>query len=343
MMNLVFFLQTAQNRDSVLYRRLRAVYLLESALQSRIFLDIFAVLVKRRRTDSTKLTTRQSRLQKIRCIHRAFRRASTNKRMKLINKKDNVSLALLDFVYYSLKTLLELAAELRASNKRAQIKRKKPFVFKAFRHITGNNSPRKPLNNRRLTNARLTNQNRVVFRTSRKNLHNTTNLFITPDNRVYLLLPGKSRKVAAILVQRAHRAFRVLIRNPLVSAHLFQSLHYGIPVNSMLFEHFPSTTLAVSHGKENMLHGQILVLKSIHLLFSFGKDFLKLTRKRHLRVSVNNRICIKQICCFFLKFGGLNSYTLHKRRNNTVFLVKKRHKKMLCSNFTVIFLLGQGC
>jgi ATP-dependent Clp protease ATP-binding subunit ClpB len=59
MVNLVAFLQAAQNRYRVFDGRLVDEHLLETAFQRRILFDVFAVLVERRRSHAMKLAARQ--------------------------------------------------------------------------------------------------------------------------------------------------------------------------------------------------------------------------------------------------------------------------------------------
>ena len=60
---LVLLLQPAQDRDSVLHRRLAHEHRLEPPLQRRVLLDVLLVLVERRRADAVQLAACQGRLQ----------------------------------------------------------------------------------------------------------------------------------------------------------------------------------------------------------------------------------------------------------------------------------------
>ena len=64
-MHFIALLQSAQNRDRVLDRRLIHHHRLETALQRRVLLDVFAILVQRRRADRAQLAPRQLRLEQI--------------------------------------------------------------------------------------------------------------------------------------------------------------------------------------------------------------------------------------------------------------------------------------
>ena len=62
MENLVAFLESTQNGDGILDRRLIHHYRLETTLERRIFFNVFAVLIQGRRTDTMQFTTRKHRL-----------------------------------------------------------------------------------------------------------------------------------------------------------------------------------------------------------------------------------------------------------------------------------------
>ena len=66
----VLFLQATQNGDGVFHGRLAHEHRLETTLKCGIFLDVFAVLVERGRTDGMQLTTCERRLEHIARIHR---------------------------------------------------------------------------------------------------------------------------------------------------------------------------------------------------------------------------------------------------------------------------------
>ncbi len=70
-MQLVFVLEAAQDRDRVLDRRLVDEDRLKAPRQRRVFLDIFAIFVERRRADAVNVAARQRRLEQVRGVHRA--------------------------------------------------------------------------------------------------------------------------------------------------------------------------------------------------------------------------------------------------------------------------------
>ena len=64
-MRLVAFAQAAQNRNRIFDRRLVDDHRLKTSFERRVFLDVLAIFVKRRRADAPQFTAGQSRLEKL--------------------------------------------------------------------------------------------------------------------------------------------------------------------------------------------------------------------------------------------------------------------------------------
>ena len=112
-MQLVFLLDAAQDRDGVLDRRLAHEHRLEPPRQRRVLLDVLAVLVERGGADAVQRAARQLRLDQVRSIHRAFGAAGAHQVVQLVDEQDDLSLGRLDLLQHGLQPLLELAAIFR--------------------------------------------------------------------------------------------------------------------------------------------------------------------------------------------------------------------------------------
>ena len=91
-MDLVFLLDAAQDRDRVLDRRLADEDGLEAPRQRRVLLDMFAVFVERGGADAMQFAARQRRLQQVGGVHRAVRLAGADQRVHLVDEQDDVAL-----------------------------------------------------------------------------------------------------------------------------------------------------------------------------------------------------------------------------------------------------------
>ena len=110
MVNLVAFLQPAQNRDRVFDRRFAHINLLKTSFEGRIFFDVLLVLVQRGRPDATQLAPRQRGLQHIRSIDCPFRRSGPDQRVQLIDEKNDLALRVFYFLQHRFEAILKLAA-----------------------------------------------------------------------------------------------------------------------------------------------------------------------------------------------------------------------------------------
>src|SRR5581483_1113148 len=89
---LVALLQSAEDGDRVGHRRLADEDRLKAPLERRVLLDVLAVLVERRRADAPQLAAREHRLEHVRRVDGALRRARADDRVELVDEEDEVAL-----------------------------------------------------------------------------------------------------------------------------------------------------------------------------------------------------------------------------------------------------------
>ena len=204
---LVALLEAAQDRDRVLDARLTDEHLLETTLQRRVLLDVLAVLVERRRTDETQLAAREHRLEHVAGVHRrvaAGTRADDG--VDLVDERDDLAVGVLDLLEDGLEALLELAAVLRTGDHCAEVEGDEALVAQALRHVPGDDALRETLDDGRLADAGLTDEDGVVLRAAAQHLHDATDLAVAADDGVELALTGEGRQVGAELLERLERA-----------------------------------------------------------------------------------------------------------------------------------------
>ena len=138
--------------------------------------------------------------------------------MKLIDKQDDLSFALLHFLKYRFQTFLKLATILGTCNQRTHIQGKNLLILKAFRYISCHNTLCQSLDGCCFTNARLTDENRVVLGLTGKDTDNIPNLHITADHRIKLLVLRLLHKILTVFIQGIIGCLRVVTDNSLVSS-----------------------------------------------------------------------------------------------------------------------------
>lgn len=108
MVRFVFRPQPFQNLDRFFDGGRIYFHGLESSFQRRVFFDVFAIFIQRRRTHALQLTPTQRRLDDIARVHRALRRTGTHNRVQLVDEQDHI-LAAPNFVHDRLDPFLKLA------------------------------------------------------------------------------------------------------------------------------------------------------------------------------------------------------------------------------------------
>ena len=129
-----------------------------------------------------------------------------------------------DLLEHRLQPLLELAAVLRAREQRADVERPDALALQALGHVAGDDPLREPLDDRRLADAGVADQHRVVLRAAREHLDHAADLLVAPDHRVELPLLRERGQVAAELLERLVRLLGVLRGHALAAAHLLDPL-----------------------------------------------------------------------------------------------------------------------
>ena len=127
--HLIALLEPAQNCDRLLDRRFLHRHGLEPPLQRRIFLDVLAILIQRRRANTAQFPTRQLRLQHVRRIRRTLGIARADDGVQLVDEQNNLALSRRYFLQKRLQAVLKFTTILRTRNHRAQVHRHDALVL----------------------------------------------------------------------------------------------------------------------------------------------------------------------------------------------------------------------
>ena len=145
-MSFIVWAKSLQDLVSLLFRRLFHGNRLEASLQSGILLYIFAILFQSGRTYDLQFPTGKRWLQNIGSVKGAFRTASSNNCMKLVNEQKN-PLILTYFIHDLTDTLFKFTSVLASSHHSRQIQHYQTLVFNRLRNTTCKNPLGKPLCN----------------------------------------------------------------------------------------------------------------------------------------------------------------------------------------------------
>ena len=161
----------------------------------------------------------QHRFQQLSCIHCTVRLTGADDRVQLIDKQNDLSIRILDIVKNGFQTLLELATILCTGNQCAHIECKKLLIFESLRDITLDDSLRKAFDNGRLTNTGFTDQYRVILGLTGKNSNHITDLLISSDDRIQLLLSCPFHHIVSVFLKCIISSFRIIGCHSLIASN----------------------------------------------------------------------------------------------------------------------------
>ncbi len=220
--DLVAFLEPAQDGDGVLDRGFAHEHGLEPALQRGVLLDGGAVLVERGGADQAQLAPGQHGLDHLPGVHGSLGRAGADDGVQLVDERDDLALGVGDLLEHRLEPLFELSPVLGPGHHGAEVERDDALALQALGHVALDDPVGQPLDDGGLAHARLTDQDRVVLGPPRQHLDHPPDLLVPADDRVELAVPGSLGEVAPVLGQRLIRLLGVGRRDPVVAPHLAQ-------------------------------------------------------------------------------------------------------------------------
>ena len=143
--------------------------------------------------------------------------------MQLIDKQNYVA-GVVHFAQHGLEPFLKLATELCAGHERAHVERDQPPIFQTLGHVSFGDPQGKPLSDGRLAHARLADQDGIVFRPAREDLHDPADFLVPTDHWIEFSLPGAIHQIDAVASQRLELVFRRLVGHTCTAADRLQHL-----------------------------------------------------------------------------------------------------------------------
>ena len=135
----VYFLDMMKNIKCLLGIGSADGHFLESAFQSAIFLDAFAVFIVGGGTYALQFATRQSRFEQIGSIHRTFCIPGAHNSVNFIDKNHNIFMGRC-FLYDGFNAFFKLSAIFGACHHACHIERNNALIEKHMRHLALNDA-----------------------------------------------------------------------------------------------------------------------------------------------------------------------------------------------------------
>ena len=194
--------QTLEDLDGFVDRRFADHHRLEAPFERRVFLDVLAELVERRRADALQFAAGERGLDDVRGVDRAFGRAGADERVQFVDEEDDLAGGAADLVHHALHALLELTAVLGARDEAREIERDHAPIAQRLRDFALDDALRQAFGDRRLADAGFADEGRIVLGAARENLNHALDLVRAADDRIEFVLPGKRREIAAVGIER---------------------------------------------------------------------------------------------------------------------------------------------
>ena len=139
--------------------------------------------------------------------------------MKLINKKNNLTVRILHIVQHRLQTLLKFTPVLGTGHQCAHIQCKKLLILQSLRYITLHDTLCQAFHHSGLAHAWFTDQHRIIFCLPGKDTNYIPDFLITADHRIQLLLSGTLHHIIAVLLKSVIGCLRIIRGHPLIAPH----------------------------------------------------------------------------------------------------------------------------
>ena len=201
MVQLVAFLQAAQDGDGGLHVGLVHQHLLEAPFQRGVLLDVLVVFVQRGRAHAMQFAARQRGLEHVAGVHGALGLAGAHHGVQLVDEDDGLARMLGQFLQHGLEAFLELAPVLGTGQQPGQVQRQDALALEGFRHLAVDDALGQALDDRGLAHAGFADQHRVVLGAPLQDLDGAADLVVAPDHRVELALAGTGGQVQGVFLQ----------------------------------------------------------------------------------------------------------------------------------------------
>ena len=186
-MILILALDAFEDLDRLIYRRLFHANRLKSSFKRGVAFQILAILVRSGCADGLQFAPGKGRLQDVGGVNGAFGGARAHHSMHFVYEQDAV--AGLRYLFDDLlEALLEFAAILCAGDQRAHIEGYQTLAAQCRGNFVGGDHLSESFHNRRLANARLAHQNRVVLGAAAEYLGNALNFVASAHSGVKLIV-----------------------------------------------------------------------------------------------------------------------------------------------------------
>jgi hypothetical protein len=208
---------------------------------------------------SSSVAARQGRLEHVAGVDGAIGLAGADHRVQFVDEDDRPALVLRQFLEHVLEAFLELAAVLGAGQQHRHVKREHTLVLQRIGHLAGDDALRQALDDRRLADAGLADQHRVVLGTPLQHLDRAADLVVAADHGVELAQARALRQVDRVLLERLALAFGLGAVDLLAAANRLDRAFERLARQAVAAHSAAEVRLGIGQCEQEHLAGDVLV------------------------------------------------------------------------------------
>jgi hypothetical protein len=218
MVDLVAFLDAAQDRDGVLDAGFADHHRLEAALERGVLFDVLAVFVERGGADGAQFAAGELGFEQVAGIDRALGGARADDGVQLVDEQNDAALGIGHFLEECLEAVFEFAAVFGTGDHGAEVHGDDPFVLERIGHVAGDDAAGEAFDDGGFADAGLADEHRVVFGAAGKHLHHPADFLVAADHRVEFAGAGGGGEVGAVFFERLELALGLGVGDALGAA-----------------------------------------------------------------------------------------------------------------------------
>ena len=284
---LVAFLEAAQDGDGALHTRFAHEDGLEAPLEGGVLLHVQAVLVEGGGAHHAQLATGKHGLEHVPRVHAALGLARPHERVQFVDEDDVEPFGAGDFLEHRLEALLELAAELGASNEGAKVERHELLVLETLGHVAAHDALGEPLGDGGLAHAGFANEHGVVLGATGQHLDDATDFLVATNDRIELALAGAFGEIARELLQRLILLLGALVGDLVRAAHQLEGVEQRLTMGTDAGEHAGAVgALGIGERQQQVLGAHVLVAERLGFTLGGIDDLREFPAERGLGVAL---------------------------------------------------------
>jgi hypothetical protein len=203
------------------------------------------------------------------------------------------------------------------------------LVLERIGHVAVDDPLRQPLDDRRLADARLADQHRIVLGATRQDLHHPADLLVAADDGVELALARDIGEIAREALQCLVLALRILIGDAMRPAHTLQRGEEVFPRDAIRREQLArGRAFLLREGEQDVFGRNVGVAERLRVLVGAIEHARQLSGKRRLSPARLFGKALDFALGVGLKLRDVESGLLQQRDDDTFILLQQGGKQV---------------